>query len=57
MYVVLYEDSSLVWFRDRDAKQAEGSLRLRDSPDLIAAGQVQGRWYGTATGTGGGGAP
>lgn len=40
MYVVLYEDSSLVWFRDRDAKLAEGSLRLLDSPDLIAAGQV-----------------
>jgi len=39
MFVVLYEDSSLVWFRDRGAKRAEGSLRLLDSPDLIAAGQ------------------
>jgi len=27
-------------FRDRDAKCIEGSLRLSDSPDLIAAGQV-----------------
>ncbi len=33
-------DESLL-YRDRDSKCIEGSLRLSDSPDLIAAGQVR----------------
>ena len=39
-FVVLYEDSSLIWFRDRDRLDPEGGVFLRDAPEMLAAGQV-----------------
>ncbi|XP_059096373.1 uncharacterized protein LOC131890933 [Tigriopus californicus] len=38
-FVVLYEDSSVIWFRDRDRLDPEGGVFLRDAPELLAAGQ------------------
>ena len=39
--MVLYEDSSLIWFRDRDRLDPEGGVFLRDAPEMLAAGQVR----------------
>ena len=39
-FVVLYEDSSLIWFRDRDRNEPEGGIFLKDAPEMLAAGQV-----------------
>ena len=39
-FVALYEDSSLIWFRDRDRLDPEGGVFLRDAPEMLAAGQV-----------------
>ena len=39
-FVVLYEDSSVIWFRDRDRMDPEGGVLLRDAPEMLAAGQV-----------------
>ena len=39
-FVVLYEDSSVIWFRDRDKMDPEGGILLRDAPEMLAAGQV-----------------
>ena len=39
-FVVLYEDSSLIWFRDRDRNEPEGGILLKDAPEMLAAGQV-----------------
>ena len=38
--MVLYEDSSLIWFRDRDRNEPEGGIFLKDAPEMLAAGQV-----------------
>lgn len=38
---MLYEDSSVIWFRDRDRLVPEGGLFLRDAPEMLAAGQVR----------------
>ena len=38
--MVLYEDSSVIWFRDRDRLDPEGGIFLRDAPEMLAAGQV-----------------
>ena len=35
----MYEDSSVIWFRDRDRLHPEGGLFLRDAPEMLAAGQ------------------
>ena len=40
-FVVLYEDSSLIWFRDRDRNDPEGGIFLKDAPEMLAAGQVK----------------
>ena len=40
-FVVLYEDSSLIWFRDRDRNDPEGGIFLKDAPEMLAAGQVR----------------
>jgi len=53
-YVILYDDSSLIWFRGHDRTTAgralhtdcsppEGAVVLRDCPEMIAAGQWIGR--------------
>ena len=39
-FVVLYEDSSVIWFRDRDRLDPEGGIFLKDAPEMLAAGQV-----------------
>lgn len=39
-FVVLYEDSSVIWFCDRDKLEPEGRIYLRDAPEMLAAGQV-----------------
>ena len=39
-YAILFTSGLFGDHRDRDSKCIEGSLRLSDSPDLIAAGQV-----------------
>ncbi|CAB4056371.1 unnamed protein product [Lepeophtheirus salmonis] len=38
-FVVLYEDSSLVWMRDQHRLEVDGRIMLREAPDLIAASQ------------------
>ena len=38
--MVLHEDSSVIWFRDRDKMDPEGGILLRDAPEMLAAGQV-----------------
>lgn len=38
-FIVLLNDSSLVWFKDGDRKSPAGRLILRDAPQLIAYGQ------------------
>ena len=51
-YVILYDDSSLIWFRDndkttspsgghQDSSPPEGAVVLRECPEMIAAGQVR----------------
>ena len=40
-FVVLYEDSSLIWFRDRDRTDSEGGIFLKEAPEMLAAGQVR----------------
>ena len=40
-FVVLYEDSSVIWFRDRDRLDPEGGIFLKDAPEMLAAGQVR----------------
>ena len=48
-FVVLYEDSSLIWFRDRDRNEPEGGIFLKDAPEMLAAGQVLRRDRGMGT--------
>ncbi|KAF0294285.1 hypothetical protein FJT64_008043 [Amphibalanus amphitrite] len=37
-YAVLYEDSSLLWYKSRERRQPEGALMLRCAPELMAVG-------------------
>ena len=37
-YAVLYEDSSLLWYKSRERPQPEGALLLRRAPELMAVG-------------------
>ena len=48
-FVVLYEDSSLIWFRDRDRNEPEGGILLKDAPEMLAAGQVNRNYYSLST--------
>jgi hypothetical protein len=40
--LVLHEDSTLAWYLS-DSDQ-EGGILLKDSPEMIAAGQVKNYW-------------
>ncbi len=37
--MVLHEDSTLTWYSDRGESSPEGGIFLKDSPEMIAAGQ------------------
>lgn len=37
-YVVLYDNSALVWLKEKDKQEPEGSLILKDAPELMAYG-------------------
>lgn len=34
--IVLYEDSSIAWFKDKNRLQPEGILLLKEAPELMA---------------------
>ena len=36
--MVLYENSSLVWYKDRDRPSPEGGMLLKEAPELLAVG-------------------
>lgn len=38
-YVVLYDNSTLVWLKEKDKQEPEGLLILKDAPELMACGQ------------------
>jgi hypothetical protein len=40
VYLVLHEDSTLSWYSERGESSPQGGLVLKDSPEMIAAGQV-----------------
>ena len=40
VYLVLHEDSTLTWYSERGESNPEGGIFLKDSPEMIAAGQV-----------------
>lgn len=38
-WVVLYEDSTLAWFKDKGTQSPRGRIRLSEAPDLLAVGE------------------
>ncbi|KFM75596.1 hypothetical protein X975_05478, partial [Stegodyphus mimosarum] len=38
VHSVLYNDSSLLWYRDKSRQEQEGGIVLKDAPELIAFG-------------------
>lgn len=40
VYLMLHEDSTLNWYQERDESTPLGGILLKDSPEMIAAGQV-----------------
>ncbi|KAK3926818.1 Pleckstrin homology domain-containing family B member 2 [Frankliniella fusca] len=38
-WVVLYDDSTLSWYKEKGRPRPEGSVRVRESPDLLAVSQ------------------
>ncbi|XP_067127280.1 pleckstrin homology domain-containing family B member 2-like isoform X2 [Centruroides vittatus] len=38
-YVTLYNDSTLVWYKDRHSNEQEGGIYIKNSPDLMAFGE------------------
>ena len=40
VYLILHEDSTLMWYSERGDSSPEGGVFLKDSPEMIAAGQV-----------------
>lgn len=37
--MVLYEDSTVAWFKNKSRSEPEGCLLLRDAPQLMAIGE------------------
>lgn len=37
--MVLYEDSTLAWFKEKGRGQPEGSLKVKDAPEMMAVSQ------------------
>ena len=44
-FVILYADSTLIWYESQTSARAEGSLMLKHSPELIAVGQFALRMF------------
>ncbi|XP_022239466.1 uncharacterized protein LOC106457738 isoform X1 [Limulus polyphemus] len=42
-YVVLFNDSTLVWFKDKDKMEPEGSVIIKNAPELMAYGPFTAR--------------
>ena len=40
VYLILHEDSTLMWYSERGESSPEGGVFLKDCPEMIAAGQV-----------------
>ena len=40
VYLILHEDSTLMWYSERGDSSPEGGVFLKDCPEMIAAGQV-----------------
>ena len=40
VYLVLHEDSALMWYNERDDGSPQGGILLKDAPEMIAVGQV-----------------
>ncbi|XP_047115839.1 uncharacterized protein LOC124795802 [Schistocerca piceifrons] len=38
-WVVLYDDSTLAWFKEKGRGQPEGSVRVKDAPEMMAVSQ------------------
>ncbi|GFS28856.1 PH domain-containing protein [Trichonephila inaurata madagascariensis] len=38
VHSVLYNDSSLIWYKDKSRQESDGGLVLKDAPELIAFG-------------------
>lgn len=38
-FIVLYEDSSVAWFKDKNRTEPEGGLLLKEAPELMAMGE------------------
>ncbi|XP_059353363.1 uncharacterized protein LOC130701054 isoform X3 [Daphnia carinata] len=38
-FIVLYEDSSMAWFKDKSRSDPEGALMLKEAPELMAMGE------------------
>ena len=41
VYMVLHEDSTLMWYSEREDSSPLGGIILKDSPEMIAVGQVR----------------
>lgn len=39
VYVVLYNDSTLIWYKDKSLTEQEGGVIVKDAPELMAYGQ------------------
>ena len=39
--MVLHEDSTLMWYSEREDSSPLGGIILKDSPEMIAVGQVR----------------
>lgn len=37
--MVLYEDSTLAWYADKDLSRPRGCIRIREAPELLAVGE------------------
>lgn len=38
-YVVLYSDSTLAWYRDRNRSDPNGGIFVKEAPHMVAVGQ------------------
>lgn len=48
--MVLYEDSTMAWYKDRDRQEMpSGTIMVKEAPEMLAAGQFTYRIPGTPT--------
>ena len=43
--MVLHEDSTLMWYSEREDSSPLGGIILKDSPEMIAVGQVRNNFF------------